>query len=126
MLTRQFKRLQWDVGELERRRKSDPGKVAIARRLRRRHWRELLPEFVHRFRLKLHAYVMMSNHYHLLVEAPEANLSLAMQWLQTLRQLGELSAGIDYATVSAGLQRIKRRLSTDRSLAKKAMRSKSN
>jgi len=86
-----------------------------------RHWRELLPEFVHRFRLKLHAYVMMSNHYHLLVEAPEANLSLAMQWLQTLRQLGELSAGIDYATVSAGLQRIKRRLSTDRSLARKAM-----
>ena len=48
-----------------------------------RHWRELLPELVHRFRLKLHAYVMMSNHYHLLVEAPEANLSSAMQWLQT-------------------------------------------
>src|SRR5438876_10669791 len=32
------------------------------------HWLELLPEFIHLFRLKLHAYVLMSNHYHLLVE----------------------------------------------------------
>ena len=49
----------------------------------RRHWSELLPEFVERFRLELHAYVLMSNHYHLLLETPEANLSEAMQWLQT-------------------------------------------
>jgi len=49
----------------------------------RRHWLELLGEFVHRFRLRIHAYVMMSNHYHLLLETPEANLSAAMQWLQT-------------------------------------------
>src|ERR1051325_3071469 len=28
-----------------------------------------------------HADVWMPNHYHLLVETPEANLSLAMQWL---------------------------------------------
>ena len=47
------------------------------------HWLELLAEFIHLFRLKLHAYVLMSNHYHLLIEAPEANLSTAMQWLQT-------------------------------------------
>ena len=45
----------------------------------RRHWLELLPEFVHRFRLRLHSYVMMDNHFHLLVEALEGNLSVAMQ-----------------------------------------------
>src|SRR6059036_3665425 len=49
----------------------------------RRHWLELLPEFVHTYRLRLHAYVMMENHYHLLVESKEGNLSQAMQWLQT-------------------------------------------
>src|SRR5882724_3598613 len=49
----------------------------------RRHWLGLLEEWVPRFRLQVHAYAMMSNHYHLLVETPEANLSQAMQWLQT-------------------------------------------
>jgi len=31
---------------------------------------------------RLHAYVIMSNHYHLAVETPEANLSDGMQWVQ--------------------------------------------
>lgn len=31
---------------------------------------------------RLHAFVIMSNHYHLAVETPEANLSEGMQWLQ--------------------------------------------
>jgi REP element-mobilizing transposase RayT len=30
----------------------------------------------------IHAYVLMSNHYHLLVETPEANLVAGMKWLQ--------------------------------------------
>ena len=42
---------------------------------------ELLAEWVERFGLRLHAYVLMDNHYHLLVETPHANLSQAMQWL---------------------------------------------
>jgi hypothetical protein len=29
----------------------------------------------------MHAYVLMDNHYHLIIETPEANLSRAMQWL---------------------------------------------
>jgi hypothetical protein len=41
----------------------------------------LLAEWVDRFGLKLHAYVLMPNHYHLLAETTEANLSQAMQWL---------------------------------------------
>ena len=36
-----MKRLGWDSDELERRRKSDPSKVAIARRLRSENNREL-------------------------------------------------------------------------------------
>jgi len=35
-----------------------------------------------RFSLDIHAYVLMGNHYHLLVKTHEANLSAAMQWLQ--------------------------------------------
>lgn len=31
---------------------------------------------------RVHAWVLMSNHYHLLIETPEANLVSGMQWLQ--------------------------------------------
>jgi REP element-mobilizing transposase RayT len=47
----------------------------------RRHFLEVLEEAVGRFGLRLHAYVLLDNHYHLLVETPLANLSTAMQWL---------------------------------------------
>ena len=49
----------------------------------RKHWLELMPEFRDRFRLVVHAYVLMDNHFHLLVETPQPVLSGAMQWLQT-------------------------------------------
>ena len=39
-------------------------------------------EAVQRYGWKLHAYVLMSNHYHLAVETPRANLVEGMQWLQ--------------------------------------------
>ncbi|MFH0908835.1 MAG: transposase [bacterium] len=42
---------------------------------------ELLEEMVERYGVRIHAFVLMSNHYHLLVETPEGNLSRAMQWL---------------------------------------------
>lgn len=32
---------------------------------------------------KIHAYVLMGNHYHLLLNTPEANLVAGMQWLQS-------------------------------------------
>ncbi len=32
---------------------------------------------------RIHAYVLMGNHYHLLVETPETNLVSGMQWLQS-------------------------------------------
>ncbi len=31
---------------------------------------------------RIHAWVLMGNHYHLLVETPESNLVTGMQWLQ--------------------------------------------
>ena len=44
------------------------------------HLLELFSELGPRFGSRVHAYVLMDNHYHLLVETPEANLSRAMQW----------------------------------------------
>jgi REP element-mobilizing transposase RayT len=41
----------------------------------------VLAQAVERYRLRLHAYVLMNNHYHLLVETQEANLSLALRHL---------------------------------------------
>jgi putative transposase len=43
------------------------------------HFLELLAPWQERFRTRLHAYVLMDNHYHLLLETDEANLSRAMQ-----------------------------------------------
>jgi putative transposase len=34
-----------------------------------------LAEATERFAIRIHAYVLMDNHFHLLVETPEANLS---------------------------------------------------
>ena len=45
------------------------------------HFLELLSELGERFGVRVHAYVLMDNHYHLLLETPEANLSRAMHWV---------------------------------------------
>lgn len=45
------------------------------------HFLDLLSVLPIRFALKVHAYVLMGNHYHLQIETPKANLSQAMQWL---------------------------------------------
>lgn len=42
-----------------------------------------LAEAVEKTRWQVHAWVWMSNHYHLLVETPEANLVKEMTWFQT-------------------------------------------
>ena len=47
----------------------------------RAHFLELLEGMVARYRVKVHAYVLMGNHYHLLIQTPEANASRALQWL---------------------------------------------
>jgi REP element-mobilizing transposase RayT len=45
---------------------------------------ELLFESCERFGWNLYAYCVMKNHYHLALETPEANLSVGMQWLQSV------------------------------------------
>ena len=45
------------------------------------HFGELLAEMREQFRVQILAYVLMGNHYHLMVCTPEANLSRAIQWL---------------------------------------------
>jgi len=47
----------------------------------RLHFLELLGEMSERQEVEVHAYVLMDNHYHLLVRTPQANLSAAIQWL---------------------------------------------
>lgn len=49
----------------------------------RKHFLELLEDLGVRYRIGIHAYVLMDNHFHLIVQTPEANLSAAMQWLKT-------------------------------------------
>src|SRR6185295_2805888 len=45
------------------------------------HFCELLADAVAQFRWRLHAYVLMKNHFHLMLETLEPNLSAGMQWL---------------------------------------------
>jgi REP element-mobilizing transposase RayT len=45
------------------------------------HFLQVLSEVGERFGARIHAYVLMDNHFHLLVETAEANLSRVMQWV---------------------------------------------
>jgi REP element-mobilizing transposase RayT len=49
----------------------------------REHFLELLEELHTRYRLIIHAYALMDNHYHGILQSPDANLSAGMQWLHT-------------------------------------------
>lgn len=48
----------------------------------RRFFIRALGEVCERTGFRVHAWVLMSNHYHLMVETPEANLVAGMTWLQ--------------------------------------------
>jgi putative transposase len=48
----------------------------------RRLFYEILEEACERTGWRVHAWVLMSNHYHLMVETPEANLVAGMRSLQ--------------------------------------------
>ncbi|NJM42879.1 MAG: addiction module toxin RelE, partial [Brachymonas sp.] len=47
----------------------------------REAWLAVLAQVCKRFNWMVHAYCLMSNHYHLLVETPDANLSAGMRQL---------------------------------------------
>ena len=46
-----------------------------------RHFVKLLAQLPERFGILIHCYALMPNHYHLLVQTPQANLSQTIQWL---------------------------------------------
>ena len=48
----------------------------------RRRFLDTLAEMILQFGVRVHAYCLMPNHYHLIVETPRANLSQALGWLQ--------------------------------------------
>jgi REP-associated tyrosine transposase len=54
----------------------------------RRRLLELLGAAVSRFRWLAHGYVLMDNHYHLIIQIQETNLSRGMQWFQTSYSMG--------------------------------------
>ncbi len=47
----------------------------------RAHFLALLARAVERFGWRCHAYCLMDNHFHLVVETPQPNVSRGMQWL---------------------------------------------
>ena len=53
---------------------------------------------------RLHAYVLMNNHYHLLAETPEGNLVAGMKWLQgttrSVTMAGTRALGICFKAVT--------------------------
>jgi len=49
----------------------------------RRHMLKLFEKACERFNLNIMAFCLMSNHYHLLLRTPNANLPEAMQWINT-------------------------------------------
>ena len=49
----------------------------------RRRFLETLGEACARTGWRVHAFVLMSNHYHLMIETPQANLVAGMRWFQT-------------------------------------------
>jgi hypothetical protein len=93
---------------------------------------DLIEESVYRHRIVVRSDALMENHYHMIVQTPEANLSAAMQWLgvscsrdwgrdlalhigrrkggMKLRELGEKAGAMDYGSVAIALHRFGKKL----------------
>ena len=74
-------RIEWPGGRFHVTARGNERKAIFRADGDRFHFLELLSQLGDRFGVKVHAYVLMENHYHLLLETPEANLSRAMHWL---------------------------------------------
>jgi len=63
--------------------RGNQGRAIFADDLDRKRWLETLAEACEKTGWSIHAYVLMGNHYHLLLETPEGNLVAGMKWLQS-------------------------------------------
>jgi len=63
--------------------RGNQGRAIFADDRDRQLWLETLEEACGKTGWRIHAYVLMANHYHLLLETPEPNLSAGMKWLQS-------------------------------------------
>ncbi len=61
--------------------RGNAGEPIYSARRDRKKFLNYLGTSVSRFGIRIHTYCLMANHYHLLVETPEPNLSRAIQWL---------------------------------------------
>ena len=94
------------------------------------HFLELLGMAGEHLGARVHAYVLMDNHYHLLLETErhgdwgrDASLWLGRRTgRMTLAQLGEAAGGLDYAVVSKSIARFGHRLSLDLGLRQQLVR----
>jgi REP element-mobilizing transposase RayT len=68
----------------------------------RRLFLSTLEEVCQQIGWRIHAYVLMGNHYHLLLETPEANLVAGMKWFQgTYTQRFNLYSAVGKFTADA-------------------------
>jgi putative transposase len=63
--------------------RGNQGRAIYANDEDRRLWLKTLTEACEKSGWRIHAYVMMANHFHLLLETPEGNLVSGMKWLQS-------------------------------------------
>jgi putative transposase len=75
-------RIEYDGAAYHVMARGNQGQVIFADDLDRKVWLETLAEACEKTGWRIHAYVMMGNHYHLLAETPEGNLVAGMKWLQ--------------------------------------------
>ncbi len=61
--------------------KGGEGEAVFKNKMDKEKFLEYLAKDVGLFSVVIHTYCIMANHYHLLIETPHANLSVAIQWL---------------------------------------------
>jgi REP element-mobilizing transposase RayT len=75
-------RIEYDGAAYHVLARGNQGQAIFADDLDRKVWLETLAEACEKTGWRIHAYVMMGHHYHMLVETPEGNLVAGMKWLQ--------------------------------------------
>ena len=71
----------------------------------RNNFLKILTSVVQRFNWLCHAYCLMENHYHLIIETPEGNLSRAMRQLNDVYTQNTY-LGVRYANISRTIKRV--------------------